>query len=196
MRGPKTSQPYILLLSLLALLSVAGIANAQVTNWVAYIDHAPGPLTHANANAYNLRGLPDANLPQPLSGPLKDFLTGQMTPAVVSSVPNGTPDVLGTMSVPNAGNPAYNLFNGIIDMGNTYSGVGLRQSANSGVTITFTNLDPSKRYVFRGTSVRGGSYADRWSVARIDGAVSFTHRSCRQRHSGRRRRSVRHAPGE
>ena len=38
----------------------------------------------------------------------------------------------------------------------------------------FTGLDPKKRYGFRGSAVRGGaSYTYRWTLCRLDGAVSF-----------------------
>src|SRR4029077_20933399 len=42
------------------------------------------------------------------------------------------------------------------------------------VTYTFTGLDPSKRYNFAGSAVRGGGYADRWSLFELQGANSFT----------------------
>jgi hypothetical protein len=41
------------------------------------------------------------------------------------------------------------------------------------VTLTFTNLDPARRYVFRGTAVRGNNYVDRWALYTLRGAASF-----------------------
>jgi hypothetical protein len=167
---PKFTLP----LSVILFLSAANAINAQVTNWVAYNDHVPSATTHVNANVYNLRGVVGTP-PEPTFGPLRDFFSGQATTANIDVVATGAPDFFGTMANPNVGSPAYNLFNGIVDVGNVNSGIGLRQSANTTVTITFTNLNPARRYVFVGTSVRGNNYADRWHVARIDGAVSFTH---------------------
>jgi hypothetical protein len=163
------------LLSVLLLLSAATALNAQlVTNWIAYNDHVPSATTHANANVYNLRGVAGTP-PEPTFGPLRDFNSGLATPANIVVVATGAPDFFGTMANPNAGTPAYTFFNGIADVGNVNSGIGLRQSASTTVTLTFTNLDPAKRYIFVGTSVRGGNYADRWHVCRIDGAASFVH---------------------
>src|SRR5204862_5827276 len=45
-------------------------------------------------------------------------------------------------------------------------------------TLTFSNLNPSQRYIFRGTSVRGGSggtYPRRWSLVSLRGVDSFTN---------------------
>src|SRR5687768_16187313 len=126
------------LLSVLLLLSAVTAINAQlVTNWIAYNDHVPSAITHANANVYNLRGVAGTP-PEPTFGPLRDFNSGQATPANITVVATGAPDFFGTMQQPNAGSPAYTFFNGIVDVGNQNSGIGLRQSATTTTTLTFT----------------------------------------------------------
>jgi len=157
-----------------ALLSVTHFAGAAaVTNWAAYNDHNPSAITHANATRYNMRGIAGSP-PQPTSGPLKDFGTGFDVSAYFISTATGTPDFFGSIQYPAAGTPAYNLFNGIVDLGNTDSAIGIRSSANSTVTLTFSNLNPSQRYIFAGTAVRGNNYVRRWTLASIRGADAYT----------------------
>jgi len=153
-------------------LLCAGASNAQnvATNWAAFNDHRPSAVgTSPNASGYDMRLTGQG-------GPLKDFFTGATIPAslIVTSV--GAPDDFGANSYPAADTPAYNLFNGIVDVGNTGT-IGIRNRTAGGVvsavTLTFTNLDPAQRYIFVGTSVRGNNYARRWTVSSIQGAVSF-----------------------
>src|SRR6476620_7825345 len=141
-------------LLLAALLCSSRFAGAAVvTNWAVFNDHVPGT-THPNANRYNLRGVAGSP-PEPLSGVLKDFATGLDTPAYVISTAIGAPDYFVSMAAPAAGTPAYNLFNGIVDVGNVNSGIGVRfnSSGFTSATLTFSNLNPSQRYIFRGTAV-------------------------------------------
>lgn len=179
MLGLKNSQPKILLLPFLALVAVVASASAQVaTNWVAFNDHrmppGPGPTTHSNTTVYSMLGYPAAT-----GGPLKDHFTAATLSAVLRVISTGGdgPDDFGACQDPNVGTPAYNLFNGIVDVGGPDDNgiVGLRNSEMNVSTITFTNLDPSQRYVFRGTSVRGNNYNDRWAIYEIQGAVSFVN---------------------
>ncbi len=162
-------------LLLTAALSITARLTAAevVTNWIAFNDYVPSALTHANANTYNLRGVVGTP-PEPTAGFLKDFVTGASTPAYIIAEATGAPDFFGSISYPNAGTPAYNLFNGIVDLGNNNSAIGIRSSANTTVTLTFSNLNPSQRYIFRGTAVRGNNYVRRWTLASLRGAVSFT----------------------
>lgn len=105
--------------------------------------------------------------------PLKDFTTGNFLPVQLIVAQTGTPDDFGGNNYPNAGTPAYNLFNGIVDVGN--SGIpGIRNSSSTSVTLTFTNLNPANFYKFRGAVVRGNNYVDRWSVFSLQGVDSFT----------------------
>jgi hypothetical protein len=157
--------------SLLALLVIAATSDAQniATNWAAFNDHRPtAGVTHANATTYDMRLTGQG-------GPLKDFFTGGPIPATMVVTAVGTPDDFGANSAPNVDTPAYLLFNGIVDVGNAGT-VGIRNrptGVESAVTLTFTNLDPSQRYIFAGTSVRGNNYARRWTVSSIQGAASF-----------------------
>ncbi len=153
-------------------------ANAQVTNWVAFNDHAPGSTagwtTHPNTTTNNMRGVSGGNAGTILTGNLKNIDTGANVPAVLTSSATGTPDDFGGMAYPNAGTDAYNLFNGKVDIGNNQSGIGIRSSSGSATRLTFSNLDPNKRYVLKGTAVRGNNYLGRWTLCTIEGADGFT----------------------
>lgn len=153
-------------------------ARAQVTNWVAFNDHTPGSTagwaTHPNATTYNMRGVAGGNAGTVLSGNLKNIDTGADVGAVFASSAVGSPNDLGSMAYPNANTDAYNLFNGKVDLGNSQSGIGVRSAAGITTTLTFSNLDPSKRYVLKGTSVRGNNYAGRWTLCTLDGTEGFT----------------------
>ncbi len=152
------------------LISAANVpvAATAVTNWVAFNDHRPTATgTSPNATSYDMRLTGDG-------GVLRNFITGADLKATLVVTAKGTPDDLGTTAQPNAGTPAYNLFNGIVDVGNSSGTVGVRSSSGSTVTMTFTNLDVTKKYIFRGTSMRGGSYNDRWLLCTLQGAGSFT----------------------
>lgn len=169
MRG-KTNRLTLQSSVLLVALFLPGlpVSGAQwVTNWIAFNDHRPGTGTGPNTTGYDMRVGP--------GGALKDDLTGRNVAASLQVVATGAPDDFGTMSYPNAGSPAYNLFNGKVDLGNQGSGIGCRASSGTGVTLIFTNLNPSARYLFRGTSVRGGNYVNRWTVCTLDGAAGFVH---------------------
>jgi Ig-like domain-containing protein/PA14 domain-containing protein len=153
-------------------LLLANAANAQIaTNWAAFNDHSPSALTHPNATGYRMALNGDGGI-------LRDFFTGSDLTVALVITHTGAPEAgFGATSNPNSGTPAYNLFNGIVDLGNTtpYGIVGIRSSSATTVTMTFTNLDPTKRYVFRGAAVRGGgtaAYSNRWTVVTIVGHQS------------------------
>jgi hypothetical protein len=179
------------LLIVAAFLSTTQFARAAaVTNWIAFNDHVPGPVpspgvnngwgTAANANRYNMRGLTD-NPPEPIAGFLTDFNTGMPTPAYFISTATGAPDFFGSIAYPGGGTPGSNLFNGIVDLGNNNSAIGVRYSSGpagapyTAVTLTFSNLNPAYRYIFRGTAVRGNNYVRRWTLASLRGVDSFTN---------------------
>ena len=159
-------------LALATALALAGSAGAANTNWIAFNDHNPGPLTGPNVTVYNMRGLTD-NPPQPIFGQLTNVLTGEGVNAYLVASATASPDYFGSISYPDAGTPAYNLFNGKVDLGNANSAIGIRSSSGSTVTLTFTNLDPGKLYVFRGTVVRGNNYVRRWTLASIRGTLGY-----------------------
>ena len=160
-----------------------GAGAAVVTNWTVFNDHVPGPLpaagvnsgwgTAANANRYNMRGIAGTP-PEALAGFLNDFGTGLPTPAYFIASATGSPDFFGSIQYPGGGTPGSNLFNGKVDLGNANSAIGIRSSANSTVTLTFSNLNPAYRYIFRGTVSRGNNYTRRWTLASIRDVDSFT----------------------
>ncbi len=142
--------------------SVPLLASAQ---FIAYNDHRPSGTTSPNATGYDM-------ITNAAAQPLKDFGSGSFVGASLIVSHTGTPDDFGGNNYPNAGTPAYNLFNGIVDVGN--AGIpGIRNSSSTSVTLTFTNLNPANRYKFRGASVRGNNYVDRWSVYSLQGVDAF-----------------------
>jgi hypothetical protein len=167
---------------ILFLLTTAAVHAQFATNWVAFNDHnlngLPGPTTAPNVTLYHLGGLTTGGGP---IGQLTNFLNGQQLAATltVSWTGGDGPDDFGASADPDVDSPADLLFKGIVDIGGAGVGVdegiiGLRSSEMNAVSITFSNLDVSQRYVFRGTSVRGGSganlYPDRWAVYTIQAA--------------------------
>lgn len=156
-----------------AWLAAAVPAGAQVTNWIAFNDHRASTapvangwaITGPNVSAY------DMGAPADTSGALTDYLTGNALAANVTFTRTGTPDDFGTVAKPMRTNtPMARLFYGICDLANDGI-VGVRglpqNTTESWVTITFSGLDPNKRYVFRGSASRNGGYGNRWSMASI-----------------------------
>lgn len=168
--------PKMVAVAALALV-LAPAGHAQITNWTAYNDHRPytappatGPnswaVTAANASRYDM-GAPN-DLP---ASPLKNIVTGDSLPATVTFTRTGGPDDFGTVGRPVRTNtPMGRLFYGICDLANDGI-VGVRavppNTTESFVTITLGGLDPSKRYIFRGSVSRNGGYGNRWSLAQI-----------------------------
>lgn len=181
-------------------LALTPLAHGQlVTNWTAFNEHAPSSLTAPNVTTYNMRGFPlaaDPGTAFPVSGPLTNFAAagypaGQsLSATLVVSTLVRNPDLFpnAAMGYAFAGTPAYDLFTpggtSIVDMGNAGSAIGLGNFAggaiagNDTVVLTFTNLDPSMRYAFRGNSVRNGTgvgtHSGRWTISSLAGAVSAT----------------------
>ena len=147
---------------------MSGAAQAQTAIfWEAFNDYAPTPgVTSDFATGYELR---DAGS----GGALKNIATGEDLAATVLVVLEGSvPDAFGANAQVNAGSPADILFNGKVDVGN--DGLpGIHASNATKLTLSFSGLDPSKRYNFAGTVSRGGGYNDRWSVFTITGATAF-----------------------
>ncbi|HON08390.1 MAG TPA: hypothetical protein PLW02_09870, partial [Verrucomicrobiota bacterium] len=144
-------------------------------NYVAINDYHPGPSSSPYANFYNPFGN-DAGLTGKLTNTV-DYTVlpkGIETPASIVITSNGTPTVANSMSGPNPGTPAGDWFRAYVDFGTTNRDA-VQLSGTSSITYTFTGLDPSKRYTFKGTAARGASYADRWTVATIDSANSYIH---------------------
>jgi hypothetical protein len=160
--------------TLLLTLALAPFASAQVTNWVAFNDHRPGPIipphiptpsswgTAPRVTTHNMGAPADT-----VAGVLVNYLTGEDLPVTVSFIRTGAPDDFGTVVKPMPTNtPAGRLFYGVCDLSNDGI-VGVDAIDGDFVTISFANLNPAKRYVFRGTGARNGGYAPRWTVAQI-----------------------------
>ena len=158
-----------------ACLSLAGLATAQplVTNWVAFNDHQRGNNTAARATAYTVTATGT-----PVGGRLEDIISGTTVQVGVTIHTDG--DVSGyasTVSAPNAGTPAAQIFGDANTVQIDWPGSGILVGASApwsaDYTLTFTNLNPNAKYVFYGTGVRGGGYTGRWNLATISNALSF-----------------------
>lgn len=161
--------------SAIVLTSLVGFAPSTqgqaATRWEAFHDYRPlDGVTHPNASAFDLRVTDEG-------GFLRDIQTGADLPVSLRVVVEGdaTPDDFGANSNVNPGTPADVLFGGKVVIGGADNpGLpGVRNSALTRLIINVEGLDPSKRYNFRGTVCRGGSYNDRWSVFTIEGADAF-----------------------
>jgi len=155
-------------------LAMTSMAGAQITNWIAYNDHRPSTAPVANGwriTAPNVTGY-DMGAPADIAASsLTDFRTGNSLAATVSFTRTGAPDDFGTRARPVPTNtPMAQIFYGICDLSND-GVIGVRavppNTAESYVTLTVGGLDPTKRYVFRGSDTRNGGYGTRWSVATI-----------------------------
>jgi hypothetical protein len=134
--------------------------------FTAYNDHATGPGTHANATLYDAEN-------GPTSGLLKDIATGLPTTVTLSTSQTGVTFQTGA-SNPAAGTDAHNIFSGFVDFTN-----GLRHSLEledgDSYTYQFSGLEEFKTYDLAGTAIRGNDpYTDRWTLATLVGADSFT----------------------
>lgn len=146
--------------------------------WVAYDDQTRGPGTGLNVSTYSLR----------LSGGglLTNQATGTALAARLLVTTSGTPAPVQYAASPNPGTPAFQIFNGFVDFdtkGSLDNGALLYANSNQSITLTFTNLDPAKRYSLRGTSNRGGiddgkpaqDFHRRWTLCSLVDAISFTN---------------------
>jgi hypothetical protein len=154
--------------------SVTNTFSVLATNWVAYNDHNRGAGTAPNVATYSLTAA------GPVGGPLTNYATGQSptnggAAAGLSIALAGTLNgSSGTSGSPYPGTPAYILWNGRVDWTNSALFFDGSAPYDGSVTYTFTNLDASKQYSFRGTFVRAASAAKRWTLATIAGAESCT----------------------
>ena len=170
-----------------AVVSVT-VTSAPVQQWVAYIDDKRGPQTSNNVTALDFYTSSGAKL--------TNVINGQPGPATLLLTRSGYlgSTLVTTMAEPNVGSPAYDAFHGFVDFATGTSGnngmlvYGIPSGQTPTVlTLTFTNLDPARRYSFTGTSVRGGVpgadssggtlngyFSNRWTKAELVGAVSYT----------------------
>jgi hypothetical protein len=140
-----------------AIVSCLSLQGQYATNWVAINDHHRGTSTSPYANLYNPLG-DDAGL----SGSLTNAVSyaalsqGAKTPASITIINSGASSA-DTMGAPSAGTPAGNWFLPYFDFGS-----GARDAvqlvSSSTITYAFSGLDSAKRYTFKGTAARGGSY--------------------------------------
>ncbi|HXG48622.1 MAG TPA: Ig-like domain-containing protein, partial [Methylomirabilota bacterium] len=183
----KTSRLYVSRftgpVALAAGLLVPQMGLPQVTNWVAYNDHRPGPTipphvsTPSSWGTAQRVGTLNMGAPSDTTGNMINFATGAEVPAILTFTRVGAPDDFGAVGRPVQNTtPMARLFYGICDLSNDGI-VGVRavppNSSESYVVMTVSGLDPSKRYVFRGSVARNGGYGNRWSLASI-AAASWT----------------------
>jgi hypothetical protein len=138
--------------------------------FVAFNDHAPGTGTHSNATRWSCLILPTG-------GPLKNIIDGLDTPVTLNITRTGNGSAQGgpQAAYPQIGTPANVTFTNFVDFVGT-PGAAV-QITNITVHYTFSGLDPSKRYNFKGSAVRGGSggnYTNRWTKIAITSVDSFT----------------------
>ena len=130
-------------LALALQLSVPLVASGQnVTNWIAFNEHAPSIRTDPNVSAYNMRGFvlaADPGTVHPLAGPLTNYVTGDsgyapgqsLNARLVASTLLRDPALFpnAALGYPNVGTPAYEVFMPggahITDLANAGSGIGL-----------------------------------------------------------------------
>ncbi|MGC9036341.1 MAG: immunoglobulin domain-containing protein [Verrucomicrobiia bacterium] len=173
----KTTNIYRAVYATMAAVGITVVTSAfsQTTNWVAINDHHRGTTSSPYANFYNPL-LNDAGLSGPLTNTVAYAVLpqGARTPASINITTNGASSQAGAMGAPAAGTPAGNWFLPYVNFGSGNRDA-IQLSGTSTITYTFTGLDPVKKYIFKGTAARGNNYYDRWTVATINGANSFTH---------------------
>lgn len=131
--------------------------------WAAFNDQVPGVGTGANATSWGV--FSNTN------GLLRDSVTGAELSARMTITNSGASSA-SAMAAPEEGSPAALIFAGQIHWGSS-SGEAVQLEGDDEVRYVISGLLPGKRYTFRGASVRGGSYANRWTAAEIEGAMSF-----------------------
>jgi len=137
--------------------------------WTSFNDHVAGAGTHPNATTYAGNGT--------RTGPLKNIDTGATIPITLGISQSGV-YFAGSQGYPQAGTPAYEIFDGYVDLGSgTEASIELEAGTNDFYRYTFSNLSTSDdlTYDFVGTAVRGrSSYYNRWTLVTLEGAASWT----------------------
>jgi hypothetical protein len=166
-------KPAFLVVPLWFMLFWLFAGEAAKGQFVAFNDHAPGTIgvtTHSNATTWNIFG----NSPG-ASGALKDVVSGATLPVTVTITRSGIVNASTSAGNPSPGTPLYNTFNGYVDfLGAGDADAAAQVTGSSTVVYTFTGLTPGKVYSFKGSAVRNGGYANRWSLFELDGVRSFT----------------------
>src|ERR1044071_5873209 len=152
-----------------ATLTLLFCAHSLPGQFIAFNDHAPGSGTHSNATTWSC-------LVVPTGGALKNVANGVDTPVTLNISRTGVGTATGgsTAGYPQIGTPAQITFTNYVDfVGSPGAAV---QISNVVLHYTFSNLDPAKRYNFKGSAVRagvGGNYTNRWTKVAILGATSY-----------------------
>ncbi len=145
------------------------VAGSGASLWVAFNDHAASVNTSNNTTRYDIHGVGAG-----LTGPLKNISNGSNLPVTVMISTVGI-DVGGTAAAPLPGTPLHNTFQGYVDFQGTPNPAP-QVATGASVTYTFSNLDPARRYSFKGGVVRGGvgsNYTNRWTLVELVGADGF-----------------------
>lgn len=156
---------------LLAFPSLLICLSQARADWSAYNDQ--GQTGNANDTAYTVSALGTS------SGALKNVVSGAALPVTMTITVSGTgtaPAGAGVMASPSSGTPAALVFGSYIDW-TSGSNPGVHLYPGIIVTYAFSGLDPSKRYRFAASAIRGGSGSDypaRWTQAELVGALSYT----------------------
>ncbi|MFM1769163.1 MAG: Inner spore coat protein [Verrucomicrobiota bacterium] len=143
-----------------------GLPAAASAQWLAFLDQVRGPGTSNNVTVMDMS--------TDTGGVLTNVLTGGLTGAGYTITRSASLSSAGQMTEPAAGTPAALWFGGFVDFAAAPSGVNaLLLPASTLVTLTFTNLDPARRYQLTGTAVRGALYPLRWTTCTLQGAEGF-----------------------
>ncbi len=169
----------VLYITVLLVLSASAFPSA-VIDWTAYNDCIGSTPANAHTTVFtNYRDYTGA-----ASGELVNDATGSSDgmPTVTFTIP-ADPAIQPVSAAdygcnPQAGTDAYNIFSGKVD----FSGTILQHSSSCGtecwfVEITFTNLNPTKKYTFVGSAFRNYEYTDRETRCTIAGADAYTNNS-------------------
>jgi hypothetical protein len=154
----------------------AGAANSD---WVAYVDHLRGGGTSNHTLVVDWLGKPSGtrwSLTNIATGLALSNGEANIGFVLTKDPPNSGGGM--AMGAPANGTPAWNLFSNYCSWNapaGSNKAVCLKASSNTVFTLTFTNLDPAKRYSFRATAVRGGNYAGRWTLASLQDVEAFDH---------------------
>ncbi len=148
-----------------------------VDNWTAYNDcvyQSSNNYIGADVTTFGV----GSGFTGSTSGELKDQATGGRTEATATLTESGgvvwQPSDAGGGHDTQAGTDAYNTFNGLADM----KGVIYYGSVGWYVDLTFSGLDPAKRYTFATSAARSNvSYSDRMTVYTISGTDAATNGS-------------------
>jgi hypothetical protein len=174
-RATQVLQLLLVFIFAITLVGMKPVMQAQAASyaWEAYNDCV---VTGSPANPANTTAIICYN--NNSSGTLKNFSTGAglgVTATVTTSGSVGVQEDSYAGSIPNEGTDAYNLFNG---KANIIGGIRMYNTSSSSVTLTITNLDPTKTYTFATTANRNNtSYPTRITRFTLSDVVSATNAS-------------------